>query len=83
MQINILDKSGNVISKSRNLNGILHRCSYVFVKSAVIKRLPDNTGELLVTWIDGTHATAPFESYVVLRDWAHKRRAFVNKIIEV
>lgn len=81
--ITIYTENHKTISNSKNVRGILHRCSYVFVKSAVIQRKPDNKGELLVTWIDGSYAVAPFESYVVLRDFVTKRAAFKNKIIEV
>lgn len=79
----IYSETHKPISKSKNLRGILHRCSFTFVKSAVITRKPDNKGELLVTWIDGSYALAPFESYIVLRDFVTKRAAFKNKIIEV
>lgn len=79
----IQSSSNQCISVSSSIRGVIHRCSYTFVKSAVIQRKPDNSGDLLVTWIDGSHCTVTFVSYSVLHNFVTKRAAFKNKIIEV
>lgn len=75
-QILIYDKDDKVVSKSRNLRGILRFASKQGVTEIVLNRLSYGKGELNIFFYGGYYSQAVFESFVVMEKWI--RRPLLN-----
>lgn len=89
MPIYIFNSSGERLSQSRNLRGILRRSAAIRAAHPCDTREPwrvdkvalwpnvENSGaSVVVCWRDGSHATARFESEAVARAWCAARRGW-------
>lgn len=82
--VEIRDKGGRVISRSRNLSGILrypnHYTRYV---AAVAIAPTQNGGRLRVTYADGATAETEFADFFVLCQWLRSRRSWYGVALTV
>ena len=74
--VEIHNREGRVIHRSRNLRGILDHGRTVGIQSATGELLPHSRGRLLVHFGDGSTAEAQFASFTVLERWLHSRRSW-------
>lgn len=77
-------RAGKVISRSRNLRGLLRRFGTHPVKSISISRVAaSGEGFLLVTFDDGAECGTMFASFDVCRDWIATRRNLAGVPVEI
>ena len=79
MSVVIFSRASGVISRSRNLRGIIARSAKVAVARIVVSPTGPTTegaGSLYVEWVDGAWCSTPFASYWVAQDWVRRRRSF-------
>jgi hypothetical protein len=73
-------KAGQVVSRSKNLRGLLTYNRRAHVVRVEIKRDDSNpfNGRLFVTYADGATCSAFFSDFRVLVSWVERRRIFKN-----
>lgn len=75
--IEIVNKNGKVIRRSRNLRGVLE---YPRHFSRYVQRVSiephSNGGRLSVFYADGAFASADLADFAVLQDWLRSRRSW-------
>ena len=76
--IEILNASGEVIRRSRNLRGIQIHARRTWIAEAVASSAQDGRGLLQVTFGDGATCRTEFASYTVLCIWLHSRRSWTG-----
>lgn len=78
--VEIKDKNGKTIQRSKNLRGIIKRGGKVGVRLALANMEPDSDGDLMpyltVWFIDGTWVKVQFGDRRVLVEWVKNRRCF-------
>lgn len=89
--IQIMDQSGKVVRRSRNLRGIVEHLRNRLIRSVTIRQLNTGVvrddGELCIIWEDGTRVVTTFASFSVLCDWVCARtwmegvQATVNSVL--
>ena len=82
--IEIRDRNGEVIHRSKNLRGIFDHARHTWVEEAVAMPTWQSTGLLCVTFGDGSTCRTEFASYGVLVQWLRSRRSWagVRRIAE-
>lgn len=79
----IRDADGHVVSRSRNLRGILEYSRRVPVERIDIWRNPDETAQLGITWTNGSSTITDFASFNVCKQWCASRRNFSGAPIHI
>lgn len=83
-EIIIRDASFRIVSRSRNLRGILSRNRQHAVDRVDVWEGKTGGAQLGVTWADGSSCITDFASFTVCVQWCAARRAFpaatVNRI---
>ena len=69
----IRNKDFEVVSRSRNLRGILSYSRHTAVERIDLYKAPDGCGQFGITWCDGASCITDFASYNVMADFAKKR----------
>lgn len=75
-------KNSMVIRNSKNLRGLL---DYARIFPVVrVELTPTNNGHngnLIVTYVDGSHGQAIFASYHIMVDWVRNRRSWRGAVV--
>jgi len=74
--IEIVDASGKVIHRSRNLRGILDYARHTWIEEAVAQPAQEGKGILSVTFGDGCTCMTEFADFTVLCWWLRCRRSW-------
>lgn len=84
--IEIKDRAGQVVKRSKNLRGILDyssRCTFVRVLRVIASRKPNGAGLLRVEWSNDVFVEADFACYRVLCHWINARRVFAGATVSI
>ena len=76
--IEIVNRNGKVIHRSKSLRGILDHGRRSLVEAAVAIPLQHGKGALWVLYADGCRCRAEFADYTVLCDWLRSRRSWAG-----
>lgn len=84
MTVFIHSCAGGVISKSKNLRGVIDRTRRLRPHGTRIKVVPLHSGRACVSflWADGSWAAPQFEDYTVAVSWVKARR-FAGAAIDI
>lgn len=77
----IRDTDGCIVSRSKNLRGILDYSRRHIVERVDIWPHVSGTAQLGVTWINGASVITDFQSFTVCRQWCTSRRRFPAAVI--
>ena len=81
--VEIKDRTGKVISSSKNLRGLIAHAGKITVEEVDIREYNAGEGQLYVCFVNNDYCVTDFASFSVLKDWIQSRRGLQDAFFYV